>query len=73
MYGRSLITVNNLSKERKAYLAKKNQNKILIRITQIGILMFFVILWEMLAGIGLIDSFITSKGSQVLGTFIVMR
>lgn len=72
MYGRSLITVNNLSKERKAYLAKKKQNKILIRITQIGILMFFVILWEMLASIGLIDSFITSKPSQIVATFIGM-
>lgn len=72
MYGRSLITVNNLSKERKAYLAKKKRNKILIRITQIGILMFFVILWEMLASIGLIDSFITSKPSQIVATFIGM-
>lgn len=64
--------MNNLSKERKAYLAKKKQNKILIRITQIGILMFFVILWEMLASIGLIDSFITSKPSQIVATFIGM-
>ena len=64
--------MNNLSKERKAYLAKKKQNKILIRITQIGILMFFVILWEMLANIGLIDSFITSKPSQIVATFIGM-
>ena len=72
MYGRSLITVNNLSKERKAYLAKKKQNKRLIRITQISILMFFVILWEMLASIGLIDSFITSKPSQIVATFIGM-
>lgn len=64
--------MNNLSKERKAYLAEKKRSKILVRITQIGILMFFVILWEMLANIGLIDSFITSKPSQIVATFIGM-
>ncbi len=50
-----------LSEERKRYLKKLRLNKLYIRITQILILVMFIVLWEVLANVGVIDSFITSK------------
>ena len=61
-----------LSKERQEYLAKRRRKKLLIIATQIGLLSFIIILWEVLANVGVIDSFITSKPSGIWKTFINM-
>lgn len=62
----------NISKERQEYLSKLKRDKLLTRFTQIMILIVFIILWEVLADIGIIDSFITSKPSKIAETFISM-
>ena len=62
----------NISKERQEYLSKLKRDKLLTRFTQIMILIVFIILWEVFADIGIIDSFITSKPSKIAETFISM-
>ena len=62
----------NISKERQEYLSKLKRDKLLTRFTQTMILIVFIILWEVLADIGIIDSFITSKPSRIAETFISM-
>ena len=61
---------NNISEDRKKYLRKKFWDKVLIRVTQIAIVIVFIILWETLANMQIIDSFITSKPSQIVKTFM---
>ncbi len=61
-----------LSAERSKYLRKKRWNKILTRLTQFLIVIALVLLWEVLANAGVIDSFITSKPSQIASTFVNM-
>jgi len=60
----------NLSKERKIYLKKLRKKKSIILISQILILVGFISIWEFLANKGIIDSFITSKPSRILNTFM---
>lgn len=60
----------NNSEERKQYLRKNVIIKAGIIITQITILIAFIILWEVLANKGIIDSFITSQPSRMLKTFM---
>ena len=64
--------LNNLvmSKERKKYLKNIKKNKYLVFITQVGLLIAFIAIWEVLANYEIIDSFITSKPSQIYETFI---
>lgn len=62
----------NISKERKKYLYNLKREKFLIRFTQVMILLIFIIAWELLANAGIIDSFITSKPSKIVKTFINM-
>ena len=59
----------NNSEERKKYLRKDRITKVSIIITQITILITFIILWEVLANKGIIDSFITSQPSRMLKTY----
>lgn len=59
-----------MSNDRKKYLKRIKNRKIEILITQISIVMTFIALWEMLAQIGKIDSFITSQPSRILETFL---
>lgn len=61
-----------LSKERQAYLQKVKHEAFCVRFTQIAILVTFIILWEVLANLGIIDSFITSKPTKIAETFINM-
>ncbi len=61
-----------ISSERKAYLKKKRIHFLLVRGTQILILLLFIVLWEVLANLEIIDSFITSKPSKVWETFLSM-
>lgn len=59
-----------ISLDRKKYLRKIRLNKLSILITQFGIIIFFIILWEVLANLKIIDSFITSQPSRILDTFM---
>ncbi len=59
-----------MSNDRKKYLKRIKNRKIEILITQISIVVTFIALWEMLAQIGKIDSFITSQPSRILETFL---
>lgn len=63
------MIVSNISNERKKYLKSKRRNKTLIFLTQMGILIGFIILWETLANANIIDSFIMSKPSRIIETF----
>lgn len=59
-----------ISIERKEYLKNTKRKKRAIKVTQISILVLFIGLWELLARFNIIDSFITSKPSDILTTFI---
>lgn len=59
-----------ISKDRKKYLRKIWIKKVSISLTQIGIVIAFIALWEISANKGIIDSFITSKPSRILQTLM---
>ena len=59
-----------ISKERKQYLSKIKKHKILVLVTQILVLVGYLALWEILADLNIIDSFITSSPSRILNTFM---
>lgn len=59
-----------ISKERKQYLRKIKKHKILVLVTQILVLIGFLGLWEILADLNIIDSFITSSPSRIANTFM---
>lgn len=60
----------NISEDRKKYLRKIRQGKILVIVTQLLILLVFIVGWEILANKKVIDSFITSQPSRILKTFL---
>ncbi len=60
----------NISVDRQKYLRKLKLKRIAIFGTQIGILFAFIIIWELLANLKIIDSFITSQPSRIFNTFI---
>lgn len=60
----------NISEDRKKYLRKKRIEKISILIIQLSIVIGFIVLWEVLANKGIIDSFIMSQPSRILKTFL---
>lgn len=60
----------NISEDRKKYLRKIRKTKISVILIQILILVIFILVWEVLANKGIIDSFITSKPSGILQTFL---
>lgn len=59
-----------ISKDRMVYLRKQKTNKIAILTVQILIVVGFIALWEILANLGIIDSFITSQPSRIVKTFM---
>jgi len=59
-----------ISQDRKKYLRKISLNKTAIIATQISIVIIFIILWELLANVGILDSFITSQPSRIVKTFM---
>lgn len=61
---------NKISNDRKKYLKNIRREKRLVIITQILLVIFFVAGWEILANIGVIDSFIASQPSRILKTFM---
>lgn len=58
-----------ISKERKQYLKNKKYRQFMIWLTQIGILIAFLAIWEILANKKIIDSFIMSQPSRIWATF----
>ena len=60
------------SKEHILYLKKIKRDLNKIRFIQIFILIGFIILWEALANLKIIDSFIMSSPSRVLNTFLTL-
>ena len=59
-----------ISENRKKYLRKIRNNKIAVHITQILILVVFIVIWEVLANVGVIDSFLASQPSRIVNTFL---
>lgn len=59
---------NELSKERLLYVKKQKTNKTLVTLLRVGILFFLIALWEILARIGVIDSFLMSMPSKIVLT-----
>ena len=57
-----------MSKEQKEYLKHNRINRILILLCQLGIIVIFIILWEILSTKGIINYFIFSKPSNVVKT-----
>lgn len=61
---------NNFSKEHKSYLDKIKSKNRTILITQIGLLIFGLVLWEVAAHFKWIDTFLTSSPSGIWKLFI---
>ena len=57
-----------ISEDRKQYLRKVKAKKVVVIVTQLAIVLGFIILWEILANANVIDSFITSQPSRVWET-----
>lgn len=64
------IENEQISEDRKKYLKKIKINKIKVFTTQITIALAFIAIWEVLARMGKIDSFITSQPSRIWETFL---
>jgi NitT/TauT family transport system permease protein len=56
------------SMEHQTFLKKIKRRKLAIFLTQLALLLSFIILWELLARYQIIDSFITSQPSRVIHT-----
>lgn len=60
----------NISEDRKQYLRKQKKEKILVKVVQFSIVIGLILVWEILANKGIIDSFIMSSPSRILKTFL---
>lgn len=61
-----------LSPERQRYLDKKRKKRLLVLTCQWGLLLLLTALWELLARLGVIDSFILSQPSRIWRTWATM-
>lgn len=61
---------DNCSLEHKKYLAATKRRKTAIMAMRFGVLVLALALWELLARVGAIDSFITSCPSRIWDTFL---
>ena len=59
-----------ISDERKKYLKKIKKEKLFITISRILILVIFILLWELLSRLKIIDTFLLSSPSKILNTII---
>ena len=57
-----------MTNDRKKFLKQKRKEKILVFMVQVGILILFLVIWELLANKNIIDSFITSQPSRIWKT-----
>jgi NitT/TauT family transport system permease protein len=62
-----------LTPERAAYLEARHKRRWAIRLCRIMILISLIALWEILARVGVIDSFIMSQPSRVLKTLVNLQ
>lgn len=62
----------SLSPERAEYLRKKKRRRRWVKTCQWGLLLLLVALWEILARVGVIDSFILSQPSRIWRTWVSM-
>ena len=58
------------SLEHRRFLRRRTRSNVLVRLTQIALLVFFLGLWQLLADKGVIDVFITSSPRKVWETFL---
>lgn len=59
-----------ISNDRKKYLKRNKTERLVIKIVQFSIVIGLIVLWEVLANKGIIDSFIMSQPSRILKTFL---
>ena len=59
-----------LSIEHQRFLNRRTRSKVIVLACQLGLLILFLGLWELLAAYEVIDSFITSSPSRIWATFI---
>ena len=50
-----------ISEERKKYLKRIKKEKLIVIISQISILVFFLAIWELLSKLNIIDTFLLSS------------
>ena len=59
---------NSISKERLLYVKKQKTNKMLVLALRISILAIFILSWEVLARLNIIDAFLMSMPSKIILT-----
>ncbi|MDD3831292.1 MAG: ABC transporter permease [Clostridia bacterium] len=64
------MSIKPLSAEHGKFLQKERKYSFLVAVTQIGLLAIVLIVWELLARTGVIDSFISSSPSRIVKTII---
>lgn len=62
-----------VSPERASYLHKRRMRRIAVNVCRVSIVTVFIALWEILARVGVIDSFIMSQPSRILRTLLNLR
>ncbi len=61
---------NNFTREHLLFLRRQRVRKTLIHVTQVGVLLLLLGVWELAALLGWIDSFITSSPSRIWKTLV---
>ena len=61
------------SEEHKLYLKKRKRKNFFIRLTQISIVVIFIIIWQLLADFNLINTFITSTPKEIVNTILSLN
>ena len=59
-----------ISNERKEYLKNRKKEILVIRLSQIFILILFISIWEILSRLSIIDTFLLSSPSKIINTII---
>ena len=61
------------SLEHKNYLKKIKKENFLVKLFQILLLIIFIVLWQILSDLGIINTFISSSPKQVINTLIKLN
>ena len=59
-----------MSNEHKIYLKKRKKRNFLIKFTQITIIIIFIVIWQLLADLKIINTFIFSSPKNIINTII---
>ena len=62
-----------LTIEHQRFLNRRTRSQVIVLACQLGLLVLFLGLWELLAAYEVIDSFITSSPSRIWATFIALE